>query len=325
MTTPASTTSASVTPVSPIPASTVGRGCLERVVETYAEGKPYDLFFLSVRGRRLVGRKSEAAFPGPDRADQPAERLKCCLVEPHMLLGVAEREQVGEDHVAVFYRPLAEAEKSALWAEAVTDPLTDLYYPYAQIGDRVRVAVGAEANGWEATRERVRELDHAESVLRDYVPRRLAQLGFDGAVAYDAACSTGAFLAAVKRHFPAIRTIGQDLSAGMVGYARSRVDQVHLGDSIRPAIPERSADLVICRHLNAFVVGTRQAHELFAAAVSRCRTGGYVVLLGHTPLLISSEWCEMSGLRVVQRSAATPAGHALFQCYILQPTPDRRP
>lgn len=296
----------------------VTRRALERVVETYAEGKPYDLFFLSVGGTRLVGRKTEAAYPGPDRPGQPAERLKCCLVEQRMLLGVAEREQVGEDEVAVFYRPLAEAEKAALWAEAVADPMTDLYFPYAQLGDRVQAALGTEADGWEITEERARELDHAEEVLRDYVPRRLAELGFANGVAYDAACSTGAFLAAVGRRFPGVRTIGQDLSAGMVEYARSRVDEVHQGDSIRPAIAPEGADLVICRHLNAFVVGTRQAHELFAAAVSRCRVGGHVVLLGHTPILISSEWCEMSGLRVVQRSAATPSGHGLFQCYILR-------
>ncbi|GAB3489791.1 class I SAM-dependent methyltransferase [Amycolatopsis cihanbeyliensis] len=291
---------------------------LERVVETFAEGKPYDLFFLSVRGARLVGRKTEAAYPGPDRADRPAERLKCGLVEAHMLLGVAEREQVAEDHVAVFYRPLAEAEKAALFAEAAADPLTDLYHPYAQLGDRIREAAEAEVGGWEVTEERVRELDHAEAVLRDYVPERLAWLGFDGGLAYDAACSTGAFLAAVGHRFPAARTVGQDLSAEMVAYARPRLDEAHCADSIRPAIPEGGADLVICRHLNAFVVGTRQAHELFAAAASRCRPGGYLVLLGHTPILISSQWCEMSGLRMVQRSAATPSGHALFQCYILR-------
>ncbi|WP_216207493.1 methyltransferase domain-containing protein [Amycolatopsis aidingensis] len=295
------------------------RRSLERAVETFAEGKPYDLFFLSVRGMRLLGRKTEAAFPGPDRPGLPAERLKCGLVEAHMLLGVAEREQVAEDHVAVFYRPLAESEKAELFAEAVADPMADLYHPYAQLGDRIRAAAETEAGGWEVTEELVRELDHAESVLREYVPERLARLGFDGGGrAYDAACSTGAFLAAVGSRFPAIRTIGQDLSAEMVAHARSRVDEVHCGDSISPAIPEGEADLVICRHLNAFVVGTRQAHELFAAAASRCRPGGYLVLLGHTPILISSQWCEMSGLRVLQRSAATPSGHALFQCYILR-------
>jgi isonocardicin synthase len=287
----------------------------QRVVVTYAEGKPYDLFFLSVRGMRLVGQKTEARYPGPD-----GELLKCGLVEARMLLGVAEREQVAEDHVAVFYRPLDDAEKAALFAEAAADPMTDLYFPYAQLGDRVREAADAEPDGWEVTEERAGELDHAESVLRDYVPERLAQLGFDGGVAYDAACSTGAFLAAIGRRFPGVRTIGQDLSAEMVAYARPRVDEVHHGDSLRPAIPEGSADLVICRHLNAFVVGTRTAHDLFATAVSRCRPGGHVVLLGHTPVLVSAEWCEMSGLRVVQRSAATPSGHALFQCYVLRRT-----
>ncbi|APU15021.1 MULTISPECIES: class I SAM-dependent methyltransferase [Actinoalloteichus] len=298
--------------------SETARRSPERAVETYVEGRPYDLFYLSSAGRRLVGRKTEAAYPGPDLGDGPVERLKGCLVEPGMLLGIVEREQVAEDHVAVFHRPLDEAEKAALFAEAAADPLTDLYYPFAQLGDRVREAAATEEGGWEVTEEFVAELDHAESVLRDYVPQRLAELGFLGGIAYDAACSTGAFLSAVGRRFPDVRTVGQDLSAAMVEHARSRVDEVHCGDSIRPAIPAGSADLVVCRHLNAFVVGTDQAHDLLAAAVSRCRDGGLIVLLGHTPILISTQWCEMAGLEVVQRSAATPSGHALFQCYVLR-------
>ncbi|MCP2330209.1 class I SAM-dependent methyltransferase [Actinoalloteichus caeruleus] len=291
----------------------------ERVVETYAEGKPYDLFYLQVSGLRLVGRKTEAAYPGPDRDGEPAERLKGCLVQADMLLGVVEREQVAEDHVAVFHRPVDEAERTALFAAAVADPGAELYYPFAQLGDRVRDAAAEfDPDGWELTEEFARELDHAESVLRDSVPDRLVELGFRGGVAYDAACSTGAFLQAVQRRVPGTRTIGQDLSPQMAAYARSRVDETHCGDSIRPAVPPGTADLVICRHLNAFVVGTAQAHELMAAAVSACRDGGLVVLLGHTPILISAPWCEMSGLEVLQRSAATPSGHALFQCYVLR-------
>lgn len=295
--------------------SQVVRRSPDRAVETYAEGKPYDLFFLDTAGVRLVGRKTEASYPGPDRDGRPAERLKCTLIEPHMLLGVVEREQVAEDHVAVFHRPLGEEERTALFAAATADPMTDLYYPYAQLGHRVRET---DTGGWEVTDESARELDHAEEVLRDYVPDRLAELGFRGGVAYDAACSTGAFLHAVGRRFPGTRTIGQDLSPDMVARARTRLDEAHCGDSIRPAIPGGSADLVVCRHLNAFVVGTDQAHDLLAAAASRCRDGGHVVLLGHTPILISSQWCEMTGLTPVQRSGATPSGHALFQCYVLR-------
>ncbi|GAB2805643.1 class I SAM-dependent methyltransferase [Streptomyces daliensis] len=280
------------------------------------DDKPYDLFFLDVDGLRLFGRKTPAAYPDPASGTE----LKCTLVEARMVLGVAEREQVFQDGVVVHYRPLPDAERTALFAKATQDPMCDLYHPYARLDGAERTEILSDPEFWTDSSERVDELDHAESVLRDYTVKRLREHGFDGGTVYDPACSTGAFLSAVKQAFPQARTVGQDLSADMVRHAGTRVDEVHHGDSIAPALSPGSADLVVCRHLNACVVPTRQAHELFLAAAGTCRTGGLVVLLGHTPVLPSAQWCASLGMTVEQRTGRTPSGHALFQFYVLRRT-----
>ncbi len=283
------------------------------VFESATEGKPYDLFVLRHGERRLVGRKTEAAYPDPGSG----QRLKSCLVEEDMLLGVVEHEEISEEGVTVHYRPLSPEQRRAAFAAAVQDRLSDLSYPYAPL-TRGRPVTSTAPAGWMFTPERARLLDHQEIVLRAAAAQWLARSGIVSGTAYDAACSTGAFLAAAGAAVPGLRTVGQDLSAEMTGHAAKVLDEVHHGDSIRPGVPPGSADVVFCRHLNIFVVDQDHARDLFLAAAGACRLGGRIVVLGHTPVLLPSAWFEELGLHVEQRTGATPSGHALFQFYVLR-------
>ncbi|MCP3979049.1 MAG: class I SAM-dependent methyltransferase [bacterium] len=285
------------------------------------EKKPHDLFRLHLRdGRRVVGLKT--AHQAHNRGDDLTPR-KGCLVDESMILGVDPREQLSEDGVTVYYRPVSAAQRRALFDAAVADAMTDLHFPYPHLDRRTRRERRPAPEYWTATPARVDELDGDEEVLRRYALGRLRSLDPNGKMVFDPACSTGRFLAEVKRTFPAARTVGQDLSASMADHASRQVDEIHVGDAARPAIPAASADIVVIRFLNLDVVSTADAHRLLDACLSACRPGGWLILFGHTPVLVSAEWLAMLGLRVVQRTGHLADHRAMFQFYVAQVPEDR--
>jgi isonocardicin synthase len=272
--------------------------------------KPFDIFFLSYAGQRLMGRKLPAVLPGRNGV----EELKCCLISANMFLGVVEREQITEHGVIVFYRPLNPTEKELLIKLVKDEPLTDLYYPYPV----PKMEQNATEDYWSPTTERVQELDDGERMLREYTIEWLSRFDMKQMVVYDPACSTGTFLAGIKENFPLSLSIGQDLSLEMVKYCEGRVDQLYWGDSINPPTKEESVDFVFFRFLNATVVDTLRAHELFLANARCCRNGGYIVLFGHTPVILSSEWLEGLGLEFERKIGYSETLNSIFQYYILR-------
>ncbi len=137
----------------------------------------------------------------------------------------------------------------------------------------------------------------------------------DQLIAYDPACSTGRFLsefAEINRS--RIRTIGQDLSEQMVGYAAPHFDEVHYGDAIDPTVGPGEVEVLFARFLNSEVVTTEQARELLAPLVSTVIPDGTVVLFGHTPVLLDINDLVDVGLRVDQTTARQD--NHVFQYYV---------
>ncbi len=281
------------------------------IFEPFAR-KPFDIFFIKAAGRRFVGRKQPAVVS----RSEGIETMKCCLISAEMVLGVAEREQVTESGVTVFYRPLDERAKHSLLKLVGEDPLTDLYYPYCSLLNSPEDS--SEDPYWVPTAERVEELDRGESMLREYTLQWLNRFDMTNKVVYDPACSTGTFLHSIKQAFPQTHTVGQDLSREMVDYSRSKVDELYWGDSISAPINEETADFVFFRFLNVCVVNAKQAHELFLANAKCCRIGGYIVLFGHTPVIPGCEWFEELGFVVEQRTGFVDALNSVFQYYVLR-------
>lgn len=274
--------------------------------------KPFDIFFLRVGQQRYVGRKQPAVVSHSNGI----EKMKCCLVSADMILGTAEREHITEGGVTVFYRPLDAQAKESIFELVRKDPLTDLYYPYFPIVEPPEK--DEDEDYWIPTPERVEELDRGESMLREYTLKWLDRFDMKNKVVYDPACSTGAFLHSIKNAFPDTHTVGQDLSKEMVEYCRGRVDELYCGDSASAPIKEESADFVFFRFLNVRVVNSVQAHELFLENAKCCRIGGYIVLFGHTPIILPSEWFEELGLIVEQRTGFSTALNSAFQYYVLR-------
>lgn len=280
------------------------------------EKKPHDVFRLHLAdGRRLVGLKR--AHPAHRRRGDLSPR-KGCLVDESMIVGIEPREQLSEDGVTVYYRPVSATQRRDLFDAAVADAMTDLHFPFPHLDRRTRRERRPVADYWTATPARVEELDGDEEVLRRYALGRLRSLDPNGKTVFDPACSTGRFLCEVKRTFPGVRVVGQDLSASMADHARRHVDEVHVGDAARPAVPAGSADIVVVRFLNLDVVSTAEAHRLLEACLTACRPGGWLVLFGYTPVLVSAEWLAILGLRVVQRTGVLEDHRAIFQFYVAE-------
>ena len=272
--------------------------------------KPFDIFILSTGGRKLIGRKTPARI----HPDDEVNRKKCCLVEAQMILGELLSVDENSEGYHLRYRNLSSEEKDELFAALA--PLDDLAYPL-----RRRIDGRETAQPQDYWTDRAREpfsLDDDEIILRTAVRQLLALHLAKGTIVYDPACSSGTFLADLQHHHPHIHTIGQDLNEGMIDYARSRIDEAYLGNSLQPACGKERADIVLCRHLNLDVVTSDIAQQLFGAAAFSLRPGGLMVVIGHTPVLTDAAWMEAQGFTIVNRLGLTPSGHAAFQLYMLQ-------
>jgi isonocardicin synthase len=287
--------------------STVGDGLTFSVAK---HAKPYDVFVFHVGAQSLVGRKAPARIAA--RPDAP--RRKGCLVEPAMIFGLLTGVETRAERYVVGYRPLPRAAIDAAFRAA--DASCDLVYPLRRLaGGRETAQPPAY---WDARAADPDTLDAAEEVLRDVVCEALAGHVAPGAVIYDPACSSGAFLSHLARRFPGVRTLGQDRSPAMVAVARNRVHQVTVGDSVALACAPGTVDVVVCRHLNLDVVTSREARALFLAAASALRPGGLIVVVGHTPILVRSRWMEAQGFEILTRCGFTPGRHAVMQLYMMR-------
>src|SRR6266852_8626914 len=223
------------------------------------EQKPHDLFFLTRGNTKVFGRKRPVSID-PGR-NSPAR--KCCLIDCSMLLGFAEREQVLEQGVAVFYRPFTPVVREEVFDDLASDPLTELYFPFPDLDAEARRERCSARDFWNHSAERIRELDDDEQPIREVTTEFLASFDMHEKVLFDPACSTGTFLRAIQSRYPSVRTVGQDLSEPMVQRCAQFLDEVHHGDSAQPCIPEKSADFLFLRFLNFHVVSTADAHLLF--------------------------------------------------------------
>jgi len=278
------------------------------------ERKPHDLFFLSRGSVRLFGQKTPIKLP----RISGAEERKCCLIDKSMVLGLAQREQVFQHGITVFFHPLAASERDELFRDLATDPQTDLYYPFPYFAPGSRDEHLSSPDFWKPSPERVLELDEDERPIRELIVRLLAGFDLRGKVLFDPACSTGKFLCTLREHYPGVRLIGQDRSREMADFCIGKLDEVHCGDAQFPVIPEESVDFVFLRFLNFDVTSVAAAHELFAVNARRCRIGGYILVVGHTPILISSQWFECLGLKVERRTAWWTEASAVLQFYWLR-------
>lgn len=162
-------------------------------------------------------------------------------------------------------------------------------------------------------------LSLGEKNIREYTISILKQFGnLNRKKVFDPACSTGEVLHTIKSNFPECYTIGQDLNPQMVNYAKDKLDEVYLGGSINNCIPEESVDFVFFRFLNVEVVSTEMVYKLFNSLIKKCKIGGYIIVFGHTPVLVNSKYMEYMGFEILQRNGVTKDKKRIFQYYLLK-------
>lgn len=277
-------------------------------------GYPERLFLFRLDdGRWYAGYKTISDYV----VDHEMPGVFCSRVYWFNILGLMDSVRMSGSDARIVFRPLGEAARRAAF-DAIT-PLTELVHPFGKQRSHGLEKTGPP-DGWLVSDERAAFLALGEEHIRRYTRElfgpRFTNLAAD-VLAFDPACSTGHFLAEFASLNPArIRTVGQDLSEQMVSYAKGRLDQVHHGDAIHPAVAPSSVDILFCRFLNSEVVSTAQARQILPNLVSCLRPGGQLVVIGHSPVLVDVFDLADAGLRV--RQTVARAEDFLFQYYVCE-------
>lgn len=275
-------------------------------------GMPERFFLFRLEGTWYVGCKTlsdHVVYEG-------GSGLLCSRVNWSHVVGPLTGTRCSDADVRVGFEPLGVAERRRVFA--AIGPETEILHPFPMHDAASGQEAGGPSEGWFLTEERAELLASGERHLRAYTHElfsRLFAAGSGRVTAYDPACSTGRFLADFAAIAPdRIRTVGQDLSAQMTGYAAAHLDEVHHGDALHPCLGERQADVVFSRFLNSEVVTTAQARAILPGLVRTVRKGGLLVLFGHTPVLLDSHDLTAQGLRVRQTTGRHDG--SVFQYYV---------
>lgn len=274
------------------------------------DDRPYNVFVISIGQRRFFGWKEPVAF----RRDDPAPTSRSCLVAFSDVIGELVDWRVADAGYRLSYQAISGDEVAAL---VLADQHgTELTYPFRRLLNG-KETVQSEAY-WSERAAAPDGLDDDEWFLRDAAAQLLAPVLQASDLVFDPACSTGRFLAALGTAVPHCRLRGQELSEPMAWLARTRLDDVRIGSAASPACSDGEAKALICRFLNLDVVTSSQALQLFNRLCQCVAPGGYLLVLGHTPVLLDHAAMQAGGFVLHQSVLLTPDQHALFQFYLLQ-------
>lgn len=287
-------------------------------------GLPQSIFFLNIGKagnpdfRRLVGRKILSdmwlAYKIPE--------IHCSMVTADMILGMYYEQRVTDSSIELFYYPIHKSEKLKIMADIMNGGLTniEIVNPFPLLRPTTRKELCSPPEGWIVDDAYDVMLSCGEDRIRDYTKQFLATINLTTPKLYDPACSTGVFLSTLKKAFPNSYTIGQDLSQQMADFSKERVDEVHCGNAMFPKIEPYSADVVFVRFLNSEVVTSTEAEELLKALLPTVKVRGYMVIFGHTPVLLSSANFMINEFSLEQCVAVDVNKIGVFQYYVIKRT-----
>ncbi|XP_067667639.1 isonocardicin synthase-like [Haliotis asinina] len=307
-----------VSPVDTINLADVDKRPISRLDEENST-LPQGIFFLNVSEggsvMRLVGRK----FISENWIANKIPELFCSIIRAEMILGVYADMRVTEGGYTMLYRPFSSSEKLRAFKDIVLNNCADveLVFPFPLLKKDTKREFGSPPEGWSIDDAFDVMLSHGEEHIRQFTVTYLSTLKLKSPRLYDPACSTGVFLSTMKTAFPNCYTIGQDQQ--MADLSRQRVDEVHCGNALEPKIKSGSADVVFVRFLNSQVVRSAEAESLLLALLPTVRDGGYMMVFGHTPVLLSSSnFAILESFTLLQNIGATKDKTGIFQYYILR-------
>lgn len=276
---------------------------------------PQHIFLIdNYKGNILVGRKIKSVLS----IENKINAFHCSMITSSMLLGFFIRKEENGKDVKVHYYPFTKGEKVTIFNEIKHDKMINLYYPFKYRHFSTNEEEKSPNEGWSLNPEKVVYLGYGEEHIRDYTITFLRNIVKHDMVIYDPACSTGQFLNTIKKAYPFVKTIGQDLSREMCDYAKDYVDEIYYGDSINSQIKDNSVDIMFLRFLNSEVVTTEYAYKLFDSLIKKVKNKGKIIAFGHTALLIEDSYFKECGLITQQRIAYDKKYDAIFQYYVLE-------
>lgn len=294
---------------------------LKRPLKTFADkdyNLPQNIFIIKYcRGLLLVGRKLRSVL----HFENKINAINCSMITPDMLLGILHSKgQEGRD-VWIKYYPFKKSEKREIFEEVRANVLNEIIYPFLYREYETGLEESTPPEGWDISPEKAEYLGFGEEHIRYYTAQILKRyIDFDKKpiVVFDPACSTGEFLYSLKKTFPSIVTIGQDLSADMVSYARPYVDILYCGDSISSPVWDKTVDLIVFRFLNSEVVTQEYAYKLFDHLIKKVKDDGLAIIFGHTAVLLDADYFKSCGYDIIQSHGYCDYRDAIFQYYIIR-------
>lgn len=282
---------------------------------------PQGIFFLTFdegpEKHFLVGRKILSDLWMQNKIPE----IHCSFISADMILGVFSDQRITEEYINVFYHPMENREKLRVFQDIMFYKLdnVELVFPFSLLRESTRKELCSPTEGWVVDDAFDIMLGCGEERIRAFSISFLESFGSKTMKLYDPACSTGVFLSTLKKAFPESYTVGQDLSKQMVGFAKARVDEVHVGNAMEPKIDAGSADVVFVRFLNSEVVKSAEAEQLLAALLPTVKLNGYIVIFGHTPVLLSAaNFSRLENFVLKQSIGVSNDRAGIFQYYVLQ-------
>lgn len=275
---------------------------------------PQNIFIFKLACVTFVGRK----LISKRRIYGDLKEINCSGISASMILGELVNYLEDTEKIIINYQPLNHMEKMYVFKELSLDNSIDLIYPFKYLDKETKNERSSPIKGWSLNSMRAKNLALGEEYIRNYTISFLSQFNMDKKVIYDPACSTGIFLHEIKNAYPLCHTIGQDLSEQMILYAKDYVDEVYCGDSINPMIANDTSDFLFFRFLNSEVVTFEQAQKLFVRLIKCAKSEGFIIVFGHTPVLLKKEFFLDLGLKILQCTAYDEAMGLVFQYYVMQ-------
>lgn len=288
-------------------------GAVGHYLEPRGSGLHY-IFFLRVNDELWVGRKLL-------QRDRHFRWQAGSALKPGMLFGPHLHSLWGDDGLSIGYRTASPAEKTQAFEHALHQADSEILFPFPLLDETGREVV-CPADFWQCNESLAEQLNTDEQHLREYCAGLLQAITGKGALIYDPACSTGAFIAHLARALPDCLCLGCDRSASMIEHAR----QCHSGTSVEFDVLEASeafdagirCDVLILRFLNAEVLTRREAQTAFESLIRCVKPGGTILVFGHTPVLIPVTWLASIHHLKLESSVAARSGQVeLFQFYRL--------
>ncbi|WP_460122814.1 class I SAM-dependent methyltransferase [Pseudomonas sp. S2_C03] len=286
----------------------------DRYIEPFGPGL-HQLFVLRVNGIDWVGRKI-LQF-----CETTGWRISS-LLKPWMLLGPLMQWQWGNQGAVIHFRAAAMPEKEALFHSAMSDPDSEVNFPFPAMGDDGRECI-CPPDHWRCSATLAAQLNADEQHFREHCAALLKTVARPGSVILDPACSTGELITYLSSELVGRQCLGSDRSASMIEHALQRhgasTVRFFLADARHVAMSGVRCDVLILRFLNAEVMTRKDAHQLFQEMMTCVKPGGTILLFGHTPVLLGVPYmAQVLKLELISSVAARPGHRELFQFYRLR-------